>query len=199
MSLTRTLLLAAAAATLSSAAFAQAPAAPAAAPADAAPADAAAPAPAPGVPQVAVITSNASGNIIANLEAAGKFTILLKALTATNLQGLLGTAGREFTLFAPTDEAFAALPAGTLDNWMKPENAAAFQRAVAYHVVATKITADKVKGAKGPIPSAIATPLQVDGSGESIKVNDANVIQADVATANGSIYVVDKVLQAPSA
>jgi uncharacterized surface protein with fasciclin (FAS1) repeats len=184
MSLTRTLMLTAVAAALSSAAFAQAPASP--------------PEAAAAAPAANLIAPNPSADIVANLKASGHFTTLLKALDATNLTALLQSSGRQFTLFAPTDEAFAALPAGTLENWMKPDNAAQFQRAVAYHVVATKVALTQVKGAKGPVPSAIGAPLQVDGSGDPILVNDAKVLQADVGASNGSIYVIDKVLTVPA-
>jgi uncharacterized surface protein with fasciclin (FAS1) repeats len=197
MFLSRTLLLAAAATTLSTAALAQAPAAPAA-PAEAPAAEAPAATPAP--PETVVITPNPSADIVANLKASGQFKTLVAALEKTNLAALLADPNRKLTLFAPTDAAFAALPPGTLDNWMKQENATAFQRAIAYHMVNADVTKDKVEGSKGPIPSVINTPINVDGSNGAVKVNeDATVLQAGVTASNGSIYVVDKVLQAPAA
>ena len=190
MFLSRTLMLAAAAAALSTAALAQPAAAPPAAPAPAA----AAPA------EKDVITSNGTATIVANLKAAGQFNTLVAALEKTGLATLLNDPARKLTIFAPTDAAFAALPAGTLDNWMKTENAAAFQRALAYHMVNANVPKDKVVGAKGPIPSIVNTPINVDGSEGAVKVNgDATVIQSGVAASNGSIYVVDKVLTPPSA
>jgi len=194
MSLTRTLLLAAAAATLSSAAFAQAPAAPAAPAADAPPAPVEAP------PEQTVITPNPSADIVANLKASGKFTTLVTALEKTGLAGLLADPARKLTIFAPTDDAFAALPAGTLDNLLKAENARQLQQMVAYHMVNANVPKDQVVGKKGPIPSIVNTAINVDGSNGAVKVNDsATVVQSGVAASNGSIYVVDKVLQAPSA
>ena len=191
MSLSRTLLLAAAAATLSTAALAQPAAAPAAAPP-------AAPAAAPA--EEAVITPNGSATIVANLKASGKFNTLVAALEKTGLATLLNDPARKLTIFAPTDAAFAALPPGTLDNWMKTENAAAFQRALAYHMVNTIVPKDQVVGKKGPVPSIVNTPINVDGSEGAVKVNgDATVLQSGVMASNGSIYVVDKVLTPPSA
>ena len=179
MSLSRILMLAAAATALSTAALAQ----PAAAPAE-----------------KDVITSNSTATIVANLKASGQFNTLVAALEKTGLATLLNDPSRKLTIFAPTDAAFAALPAGTLDNWMKTENAAAFQRALAYHMVNANVPKDKVVGAKGPIPSIVNTPINVDGSEGAVKVNgDATVIQSGVAASNGSIYVVDKVLTPPSA
>src|SRR3954463_9509973 len=155
MSLSRSLMLAAAATALSTAALAQPAAAP---PAATAPPAAAAPA------EQAVITPNGSATIVANLKASGQFNTLVAALEKTGLAALLNDPARKLTIFAPTDAAFAALPPGTLDNWMKQENAAAFQRALAYHMVNTIVPKDKVVGAKGPIPSIVNTPINVDGS-----------------------------------
>lgn len=189
MSLSRTLLLAAAVTALAGAALAQTPAAaPPAAPAAAAPAE------------QTVITPNGSATIMADLKASGQFNTLVAALEKTGLAAYLNDPARKLTIFAPTDAAFAALPAGTLDNWMKQENATAFQRALAYHMVNANVAKDQVVGKKGPIPSMVSTPLNVDGSEGAVKVNgDATVIQSGVAASNGSIYVVDKVLTPPSA
>ena len=192
----RILSLAAVAAVLTAApAFAQP--APAAAPADAAPAPAPV-VPNPGAAGFKSLTPNAGADIVAELKAAGQYTTFLKAADAVNLTGLLSAAGRQITVFAPTDAAFAALPAGALDNLMKPDNAGQLQQLVAYHVVGTKVAVAQVKGAKGPIPTIINKNLDVDGTGEAIKVNDANVLQPEVAASNGAIYPVDKVLSPPA-
>ena len=190
----RTIVLAAAASVLfASTAFAQS--APAAAPATD---QAAPPATAPGVPQVQLIAPNPSADIIANLTASGHFTTLLKAIQGSGLTTLLQDKTHMFTLFAPTDEAFAALPAGTLDNLMLPTNSTKLQQVIAYHVVATKLAPAQITGhASTPVPTAVNKPVTVDGTGGSIKVNDANVIQAGAPASNGVIYVIDKVLMAP--
>ena len=176
-------------------AYAQAPApAPAAAPQAAAPA---APAPGPGAAGFKPLPTTGAANIIDTLKASGQFTVLLKAADAANLTGLLSTRN-PLTLIAPTDAAFAQLPAGTLDDLMKPENTAKLQARLLYHLVALKVTKDQIAGHKGPIPSAANKPIDADGSADPIKLNDAVVIQAEVPASNGAIYVVDKVLTPPA-
>ncbi len=145
------------------------------------------------------ITANASQDVVAELKAAGQYTTFLKAVETVNMTGFLTAAGRTWTVFAPTDAAFAALPAGTLDNLMKPDNAGQLQALVAYHLVGAKVAASQVKGAKGPVGTAIGKPVEIDGStADHIKVGDAYVLQEEVAAANGVIYPVDKVLTPPA-
>ncbi|CAN5220815.1 hypothetical protein BH09PSE2_BH09PSE2_22590 [soil metagenome] len=139
------------------------------------------------------ITSQPSQTIAAVLASSGQFSTLLKAATATGLAPVLSNAG-SLTVFAPTDAAFAALPAGALDNLMKPEKAADLQKAVAYHIVNTKILSASAKGHVTKAASAAGPELYVDGTGDTVKVNDATVIQADVQTSNGVIHVIDKVI-----
>jgi uncharacterized surface protein with fasciclin (FAS1) repeats len=171
---------------ISASAFAQ----PAASPTDQPP-------PAAAAAAVQVIAPNPTADIVANLKASGQFTTFLKALDASNLTALLQKPGA-LTVFAPTDAAFAALPADMLANLMKPANAAQLQQVIAYHIVNTKITTDQVAGhAATPVPSVINKPITIDGSSTPIKVNDATVIQAAAPASNGVIYVIDKVLTAP--
>jgi len=167
------------------AAYAQAPAA---AP-DAAPAAPAASAPA--------MTIAAHGDIADTLKASGQFTILVKALDATGLTPVLKSAG-PLTIMAPTDAAFQALPADQLDNLMKPDNAAQLQGILTYHVINAAVPPAKITGSKGPIRTVAGPEVQIDGTGASIKVNDATVL-GEVGVSNGTIYAVNKVLMAPSA
>ena len=138
-------------------------------------------------------------DIIATLTAAGKFTTLVKAIDAAGLTATLKQPGK-LTVFAPTDEAFAALPAGTLDDLMKPENRDKLQRILLYHVINAPVTSAATIGhAAADIPTVVpgATPpltLHVDGSSGSLKINDANVLQTDVKASNGTVQVLDKVL-----
>jgi uncharacterized surface protein with fasciclin (FAS1) repeats len=151
----------------------------------------------PAAPAVQVIAPNPSADIIANLKAGGQFTTFLKALDGSGLTPLLQKPGA-LTVFAPTDAAFAALPADMLANLMKPENAAQLQQVIAYHIVNTKLAADQVAGhAATPVQSVLNKPITIDGSATPIKVNDANVVQAGAPASNGVIYVIDKVLTAP--
>jgi len=197
MFLSRVLSAAAVAAMISGAAYAQ-EAAPAAAPAPAAatPAPAAAPAAVavPAAPAAPAFTPVApAGDIVATLKASGEFKTFLKALDATNLTSVVAK-NPNLTVFAPTDAAFAALPAGELDNLMKPANATQLQQLLIYHIVNAPVTEAKIKGAKGPVQTVAGSDLLLDGSTDPIKANSAQVLQANVAASNGIVYVVDHVL-----
>ncbi len=134
-----------------------------------------------------------NGNLISTLKGSGHFTVLIKALDAAQLTPVLASTP-DLTLFAPTDDAFQALPAGQLTALLSPQNAALLQRILTYHLVHLNLDSAKFKGAKGPVESVEKGKLQIDGSGAGLKVNDANVIQADVHATNGTIQVVDRVL-----
>ena len=135
-------------------------------------------------------------DIVDTAVAAGSFTTLAKALTAADLVGTLKGAG-PFTVFAPTDEAFAKLPAGTVENLLKPENKAMLRRVLTYHVVPGKVmAADVVKLTSAKTVQGADVTITVSGS--SVKVNDANVTATDVEASNGVIHVVDTVLLPPS-
>ncbi len=156
-------------------------------------AQAGAPAPAPAVAQSTSPGLVAKGNLAATLAASGSFTILTKALDAANLSGVLASTP-DLTIFAPTDEAFNALPAGQLSALMDPKNAKVLQQVLTYHLVHLNLDTNKFKGAKGPVASVEQGKLELDGSGAVLKVNNADIIQADVRASNGVIQVVDKVL-----
>ncbi len=137
-----------------------------------------------------------SSNIIATLTASGEFTKLLAALQATNLTTLISTHPN-LTLFAPTDAAFAALPPGQLDMLMKSPQQ--LQAILTYHLVATTLKpADILGHAAGKVPTAAKKSLNVDGSGPTIKVDTASVLQPGVTASNGIIYPIDKVLTPPA-
>ncbi len=131
-------------------------------------------------------------NIPQTAASAGSFTTLLTALEAAGLSQTLGSEG-PFTVFAPTDDAFAALPAGTVEALLADPDALA--QILLYHVLAGEVLAADV------VNLTSATTLQgsdvtIDAS-MGVKVNDANVIQADVLASNGVIHVIDKVLLPP--
>jgi uncharacterized surface protein with fasciclin (FAS1) repeats len=134
-----------------------------------------------------------NGSMTATLKASPDFTILSKALDATQMSDLLAkTPG--LTLFAPTDSAFRALPPVELSALLDPKNVATLQQVLTYHLVNLDLPTSKFKGAKGPVQSVEKGNLLLDGSGAVPKVNDADIIQPDVKAANGTIQVVDKVL-----
>ncbi len=160
----------------------------------AAPAAPAAPAAAPALPPSPHLVAN--GNIVSTLQGSGQFTVLVKALAATGLSDTL-KAAPGLTVFAPTDAAFNALPPARVAALMAPANAPVLQKILTYHVVNLSLDSSKIKGAKGPVPSVEGSKLQLDGSGAAAKVDNADIIQADVRASNGIIHVIDKVLLPP--
>jgi len=149
------------------------------------------PAPAPALPASPRVVPN--GNLISTLQGSGHFTILLKAVDAAGLSDTLKSAPN-ITFFAPTDEAFQALPAAELAELLAPKNAPLLQKVLTYHLVNAKVDSSKIKGAKGPVATVENTQLVIDGSTNVLKVNDADIIQSDVMASNGIIQVIDKVL-----
>jgi uncharacterized surface protein with fasciclin (FAS1) repeats len=120
---------------------------------------------------------------------AGNFTTLLAALKAAALTDTLGTAG-PFTVFAPTDEAFKKLPAGTVDSLLK--DAKKLKAILTYHVVSGAAMAKDVKS--GDIKSLEGTMLHANVTGHDVTINGAKVVKADIAASNGVIHVIDTVL-----
>jgi uncharacterized surface protein with fasciclin (FAS1) repeats len=150
------------------------------------------PAPANATPAASPHLS-ANGNLVSTLKASPDFSILAKALDATNMSGVLA-ATPGLTLFAPTDAAFRALPPAQLSALLDPKNVPLLQQVLTYHLVHLNLDTSKFKGARGPVQSVEKGNLELDGSGATPKVNDATIIQADVRASNGLIQVVDKVL-----
>ena len=195
MNLTRLLTTAAAAALIACPAIALA--APGDAPASPPPADTTAPAApaAPALPTIPTVTGGA--DIYSTLKASGQFTILVKAIDQAGLTPYLQKYPN-FTFFAPTDDAFKALPADTLAKLMAPGDASAnqLQQILTYHLLTVAVDSSKIKGAKGPVTTAEKSQLILDGSNPAdLLANNADIIQSDVRTANGGIIqVIDKVL-----
>jgi uncharacterized surface protein with fasciclin (FAS1) repeats len=137
-------------------------------------------------------TKAATVDIVDTAVAAGQFKTLAAALTAAGLVDTLKGTG-PFTVFAPTDAAFAKLPAGTVENLLKPENKDQLIQVLTYHVVAGKVPSDKVvtlTSAKTVQGGSVAISVK-DGA---VKVDNANVVAVDVAASNGVIHVIDSVL-----
>ncbi len=134
----------------------------------------------------------AEGNIVTVAAGAGQFNTLVAALKAADLVETLQSPG-PFTVFAPTDEAFAKLPEGTVDSLLLPENKAKLTAILKYHVVAGEVLAADVV----ILPSADTVEGQavmISASDAGVRVNDANVIKTDVMASNGVIHVIDTVL-----
>ena len=131
-------------------------------------------------------------NIVDTAVAAGQFKTLAAALGAAGLVDTVKGAG-PFTVFAPTDAAFAKLPAGTVENLLKPENKAQLTAILTYHVVPGKVMAAdvvKLKEAK----TVNGKMLQVKVNGSDVMINDAKVTTTDIAASNGVIHVIDSVV-----
>jgi uncharacterized surface protein with fasciclin (FAS1) repeats len=134
----------------------------------------------------------APADIVDTAVAAGSFSTLATALTAGDLVTTLKSKG-PFTVFAPTDEAFAKLPAGTVENLLKPENKDQLVAILTYHVVAGKVDAAQVvKMTSAKTVNGQEVAIRVEGG--TVFVNDATVTTADVAASNGVIHVIDTVL-----
>ncbi len=133
-----------------------------------------------------------SQDIVDTAVAAGSFKTLVAALKAAGLVDTLKGKG-PFTVFAPTDDAFAKLPAGTVDELLKPENKQKLIAILTYHVVAGKVTAAqamKLNSAK----TVNGQSLAISADGGMVKINDATVTKADIMCSNGVIHVIDTVL-----
>ena len=133
-----------------------------------------------------------SKDIVDTAVGAGSFKTLAKALDAAGLVQTLKGPG-PFTVFAPTDEAFAKLPAGTLEHLLKPEQKAELQRILTYHVVSgTVMAADVVKLRTAKTVSGDSVTITArDGN---VQVDKANVVKTDIAASNGVIHVIDAVI-----
>src|SRR4051794_3556457 len=134
----------------------------------------------------------ADENIIGTALAAGQFKTLTAAINAAGLSETLKGPG-PFTVFAPTDAAFAKLPAGTVENLLKPENRDQLAAILTYHVVPGMVTAaevtqlDEVKTVNGQ-------NIDIRASGGTVMVNNAKVITTDIPASNGIIHVIDTVM-----
>lgn len=143
---------------------------------------------------VAATETVAAGDIVAVATATEGFSTLVAALTAAGLVETLQGAG-PFTVFAPTDAAFAALPAGLLEKLLLPENKAVLASILTYHVVSGKVMSTDVMA--GDVASVEGSNLML-ATDMGVMVNDAKVTQADIEASNGVIHVIDKVLVPPT-
>ena len=134
-----------------------------------------------------------AADIVDTAVAAGNFTTLVAAVTAAGLVETLKGPG-PFTVFAPTDAAFAALPAGTVESLLKPENKAKLVSILSYHVLSGRVASADIAGKKLSPKTVEGQALVIDASGAAVKVNDATVTKADISADNGVIHVIDKVL-----
>lgn len=133
------------------------------------------------------------GTIVDVAVGAGNFNTLVAAVTAADLVATLSGAG-PFTVFAPTDEAFAALPAGVLDALLLPENKALLVKILTYHVVPGKVMAADVKD--GEVATVEGDKVKLSTM-DGVSVNDVKVVAADVMASNGVIHAIGAVILPP--
>ncbi|MDZ4842200.1 MAG: fasciclin domain-containing protein [Hyphomicrobium aestuarii] len=131
-------------------------------------------------------------DIVDTAVGAGTFTTLVAAATAAGLVETLKSAG-PFTVFAPTDEAFAKLPKSAVEDLLKPENNAKLAGILTYHVIPSKVMAADIAGKKMNVKTVQGSEIAVDAL-NGVMINDAKVVTADVEASNGVIHIIDTVL-----
>jgi uncharacterized surface protein with fasciclin (FAS1) repeats len=140
------------------------------------------------------LADNHGGNIVEVAQGAGSFSTLLAAAEAAGLVETLTSEG-PFTVFAPTDDAFAALPEGTVETLLMPENQEQLQGVLLYHVVPGKVmSGDLSDGMEAE--TAQGAPVTISLA-DGVSVNGANVVTADIEASNGVIHVIDAVILPP--
>ncbi len=141
-------------------------------------------------------TPAAAGNLVEVAQEAGSFNTLIAAAKAAGLAGALAD-GSNLTVFAPTDEAFAKLPEGTVDTLLKPENKDKLAAILSYHVLPRKLTSNMLPGRTIHVKTIKAggdKMLSVNKSNSGVTVDEATVVSADIKADNGVIHVIDKVM-----
>jgi len=148
--------------------------------------------PSSGQPEPAGPRRGEAKNIVDTAVGAGQFTTLAAALQAAGLVDTLKGNG-PFTVFAPTDAAFAALPKGTVEDLLKPENKAKLTAILTYHVVPAEVHSAQV-AAISEARTVNGATLKISTDGARLKVGSGTVVQADIKASNGVIHVIDTVL-----
>ncbi|WP_045370055.1 fasciclin domain-containing protein [Methyloceanibacter caenitepidi] len=133
-----------------------------------------------------------SKDIVDTAAGAGQFKTLVAAVEAAGLVDTLKGDG-PFTVFAPTDEAFAKLPDGTVEDLLKPENKDKLVAILTYHVVPGKIMSGDISGKSSEVKTVQGDTLNVDAT-DGVKVDEAKVVKADIDASNGVIHVIDTVV-----
>jgi uncharacterized surface protein with fasciclin (FAS1) repeats len=140
----------------------------------------------------ACVPMSSEPDIIDIAAADDQFSTLVAAVTAAGLVDTLKGDG-PFTVFAPTNAAFEALPAGTVEDLLKPENKDKLIAVLTYHVVAGAVTSDQLAGQRMDVATVQGQTVHIDGR-SGVKVNSSKVTTADIIASNGVIHVIDRVL-----
>jgi uncharacterized surface protein with fasciclin (FAS1) repeats len=135
----------------------------------------------------------ADADIVDTAVAAGSFETLVAAVQAAGLVDTLKSDG-PFTVFAPTDEAFAKLPAGTVESLLEPENKDQLVAVLTYHVLPGKVMAADIAGKEMEADTVQGSTVEINATGDSVMVDGAKVVTADIDTTNGVIHVIDTVI-----
>lgn len=138
-------------------------------------------------------TPASTNTVVDVLRERGEFSTLLSALDAAQLTDTLRTQPA-VSIFAPTDAAFAALPEAERTRLLDPANVNELRQLLLYHVIVADVNSSQIEGALGGVETAARTQVQLDGTGDAIKVDAATVTQADIDAGNGAIFVIDRVL-----
>jgi uncharacterized surface protein with fasciclin (FAS1) repeats len=151
-------------------------------------------------PNDSALTSDAptAANVIEALKANGQFTFLLEALKQAQLTETLATRDR-ITIFAPTDQVFAALPETERARLLDPANVQELRNLMLFHVLVADLRPDQIIGARGPIATAGGLEVHIDGTGDVIHVADATVTDPAIDVGNGNVYIIDGLLDPNSA
>lgn len=136
---------------------------------------------------------SASGNVVDVLRAQGTFATLLAALDAAQLTQVL-SARPAVTIFAPTDEAFAAVPEAERTRLLDPANRQELRNLLLYHVIVADVSAAHIMGTRGGVETANRTLVLLDGTGEALRIDGAVITRADIDASNGAVFAIDKVL-----
>ncbi len=139
-------------------------------------------------------TAPVSKNIVEQAASSNQFQTLAKAIKAAGLEQTLAGKG-PYTVFAPTDQAFAALPPGVVEELLKPENKELLTQLLSYHVVKGAVTSQQIK--PGRVETLVGEPVTVQVKNGTVTVNNAKVIQADIPVSNGVIHAVDQIILPP--
>ena len=144
------------------------------------------------VPLALGAVSAKAADIVDTAVSAGQFETLVAGVEAAGLVETLKGSG-PFTVFAPTDEAFAKLPAGTVEDLLKPENKETLVAVLTYHVVPGKIMSGDIAGKTAMVETVQGSKLSVDAT-NGVMIDEATVISADIEASNGVIHVIDTVV-----
>ena len=125
--------------------------------------------------------------------AAGNFSTLIAAVEAAGLEDVLSGHG-PFTIFAPTDAAFAALPAGTVETLLKPENIDQLKAILTYHVLPKSLTSSHIRNGDNYVKTVSGSTLNVEKEYDEVMIGSARVVAVDIKASNGVIHVIDEVL-----